>query len=60
MPPNIPGMDNFETVYAEIAPSGNPIVQPLDTIATGALPTEDPGTAGMLYNDSGTLKVSAG
>ena len=35
-----------------LARSGNNII--------ASLPTSDPGVAGALYNDSGTLKISAG
>lgn len=29
-------------------------------LTDGALPTADPGVAGQLWNDAGTVKVSAG
>ena len=57
---NQPGMDNFETVYAFIGPTDEPILTPLSQLATGALPTRDPGGAGALWSDSLTVKVSAG
>ena len=46
---NQPGMDNFETVYAFIGPTDEPILTPLSQLATGAL-----------WSDSLTVKVSAG
>lgn len=43
----------------EIERSGNTTIK-TDTIVLSNLPTSDPTNAGQLWNDSGTLKVSAG
>lgn len=60
MAPNQPLMDNFETLEAFVGPTADPILTPLSQLATGHLPTSDPGVAGALWNDAGTVSVSAG
>lgn len=44
---------NGDAVFANLSASGS-------EIDMSGLPTSDPGVAGRLWNDSGTLKVSSG
>ena len=46
--------DGTDDVAINLTPAGN------GNIIMGSLPTSDPTVAGALWNDSGTLKVSAG
>lgn len=52
-------LQNETNAGIEIGRSGNTTIK-TNTIVLSNLPTSDPTNAGQLWNDSGTLKVSAG
>ena len=56
------GNKKLETTSGGISASGNITASNLlldgSTIDFTNLPTSDPGVAGRLYNDSGTIKIS--
>tara|TARA_R100000458_G_C8023582_1_gene82226 strand:+ start:322 stop:486 length:165 start_codon:yes stop_codon:yes gene_type:complete len=47
-------------IQSFIARFRNKVFFETDNINMSNLPTSDPGVAGRLWNDSGTLKVSSG
>jgi len=48
----------FETTSTGVAVTGG--LTTTSTVILSNLPTSDPGTTGQLWNDNGTLKISAG
>ena len=48
----------FETTATGISVTGG--LTTTSTVVLSNLPTSDPGSTGQLWNDSGTLKISAG
>ena len=47
-------------IWSFISRFRNKVFFETDNINMSNLPTSDPGVAGRLWNDSGTLKVSSG